>query len=42
MGRCLFSLGALAKLMVWDREGCLHAGGSRVPADALGQIHGAG
>lgn len=29
MSRCLFSLGALAKLMVWDREGCLHAGGGR-------------
>jgi len=33
MSRCLFSLGALAKLMVWDREGCLHAGGGR-PTDA--------
>ncbi len=33
MGRCLWSLGALAKLMVWDREGCLHAGGGR-PTDA--------
>ncbi len=29
MGRCLWSLGALAELMVWDREGCLHAGGGR-------------
>jgi transposase len=33
MGRCLWSLGALAKLMVWDREGCLHAGRGR-PTDA--------
>jgi len=32
MGRCLFSLGALPELMVWDREGCLHAGGGR-PTD---------
>jgi transposase len=29
MTRCLWSLGALAKLMVWDREGALHAGGGR-------------
>ena len=29
MGRCLWSLGALPELMVWDREGCLHAGGGR-------------
>jgi hypothetical protein len=28
----LWSLGALPKLMVWDREGCLHAGGGR-PTD---------
>jgi transposase len=27
--RCLWSLGALANLMVWDREGALHAGGGR-------------
>ena len=33
MTRCLWSLGALAGLMVWDREGCLHAGGGR-PTDA--------
>lgn len=32
MSRCVWSLGALAKLMVWDREGCLHAGGGR-PTD---------
>jgi hypothetical protein len=29
MGRCLWSLGALPELMVWDREGCLHAGRGR-------------
>jgi len=29
MGRCLWSFGALPQLMVWDREGCLHAGGGR-------------
>ncbi len=29
MARCLWSLGALAELMVWDREGSLHAGGGR-------------
>jgi transposase len=29
MGRCLWSLGALPELMVWDREGCLHAGAGR-------------
>jgi transposase len=32
MGRCLWSLGALPELMVWDREGCLHAGSGR-PTD---------
>ncbi len=32
MGRCLWSLGALPELMVWDREGALHAGGGR-PTD---------
>jgi transposase len=25
MGRCLWTLGALPELLVWDREGCLHA-----------------
>jgi hypothetical protein len=30
MGCCLWSLGALPRLMVWDREGCLHAGGGRL------------
>ena len=29
MTRCLWSLGALPELLVWDREGCLHAGGGR-------------
>jgi transposase len=29
MTRCLWSLGGLPDLMVWDREGCLHAGGGR-------------
>ncbi|MFL5863030.1 MAG: hypothetical protein ACJ780_20015 [Solirubrobacteraceae bacterium] len=29
MARCLWSLGALPELMVWDREGCVHAGGGR-------------
>jgi transposase len=29
MSRCLWTLGGLPKLMVWDREGALHAGGGR-------------
>ncbi len=29
MSRALWSLGALPELLVWDREGCLHAGGGR-------------
>jgi transposase len=29
MSRCLWSLGGLPELLVWDREGCLHAGGAR-------------
>ncbi|MGB9184363.1 MAG: IS21 family transposase [Solirubrobacteraceae bacterium] len=32
MGRCLWSLGGLPQVLVWDREGCLHAGGGR-PTD---------
>jgi hypothetical protein len=32
MGRCLWSLGALPELLVWDREGALHAGSGR-PTD---------
>ncbi len=39
MGRCLWSLGALAELMVWDREGCLHASGGR-PTDAYASFCG--
>ncbi len=33
MSRCLWSLGGLPELLVWDREGCLHAGGGR-PTEA--------
>ena len=33
MARCVWSLGALPELMVWDREGCLHAGGGRPTRD---------
>ena len=40
MARCLWSLGALAELLVWDREGCLHAGGGR-PTDAYAAFCGA-
>ncbi len=29
MSRCLWRLGGLPELLVWDREGCLHAGGGR-------------
>ncbi|MDQ4130548.1 MAG: IS21 family transposase [Actinomycetota bacterium] len=29
MARCLWSLGGLPRLVVWDREGALHAGGGR-------------
>jgi transposase len=29
MVRCLWSFGALPETLVWDREGCLHAGGGR-------------
>ena len=29
MARCVWSAGALPELFVWDREGCLHAGGGR-------------
>jgi transposase len=29
MSRCLWSFGALPELLVWDREGCLHAGNGR-------------
>ena len=33
MSRCLWALGAPPELMVWDREGCLHAGGGRPTVD---------
>jgi transposase len=39
MMRCLWSLGALPRLMVWDREGCLHAGGGR-PTEAYAAFCG--
>jgi hypothetical protein len=39
MTRCLWSLGALPELMVWDREGCLHAGSGR-PTDAYAAFCG--
>lgn len=39
MGRCLWSLGALPELLVWDREGCLHAGGGR-PTDVYAAFCG--
>ena len=39
MGRCLWSFGALPELMVWDREGCLHAGGGR-PTEAYAAFCG--
>jgi transposase len=39
MARCLWSLGALPRLVVWDREGCLHAGGGR-PTDAYAAFCG--
>jgi transposase len=29
MARCLWSLGGIPQLLLWDREGCLHAGGGR-------------
>ena len=33
MTRCVWSIGALPEMMVWDREGCLHAGGARPTVD---------
>jgi hypothetical protein len=39
MTRCLWSIGALPELMVWDREGCLHAGKGR-PTDAYAAFCG--
>ena len=37
--RCLWSLGALPELLVWDREGALHAGDGR-PTDAYAALCG--
>jgi len=39
MSRCVWSLGVLPELMVWDREGCLHAGGGR-PTEAYAAFCG--
>jgi transposase len=39
MGRCLWSLGGLPGVLVWDREGCLHAGGGR-PTDSYAAFCG--
>ena len=39
MARCLWSLGALPELAVWDREGALHAGDGR-PTDAYAAFCG--
>ncbi len=39
MTRCLWSLGGLPELLVWDREGCLHARGGR-PTDAYAAFCG--
>jgi transposase len=39
MGRCLWQIGALPRLMVWDREGCLHAGRGR-PTDVYAGFRG--
>ena len=39
MSRCLWSLGGLPELMVWDREGCLHARGGR-PTEAYAAFCG--
>jgi transposase len=39
MARCLWSFGGLPELAVWDREGCLHAGGGR-PTEAYAAFCG--
>jgi hypothetical protein len=39
MARCLWSIGALPDLMVWDREGCVHAHGGR-PTEAYAAFCG--
>ena len=33
MTHCVWQIGALPELMVWEREGCLHAGAAR-PTEA--------
>jgi transposase len=41
MSRCLWSFGGLPELLVWDREGCVHAGAGRpteVYAGFCGQL----
>jgi transposase len=40
IGRCLWSLGALPRTLVWDRESCLHAGHGR-PTDLYAAFCGA-
>ena len=39
IARCVWSLGALPSMLVWDREGALHAGGGR-PSDAYAAFCG--
>ncbi len=39
MARCLWSLGAVPELLVWDREGCLHAGAGR-PSESFAAFCG--
>jgi len=38
MGRCLWSIGALPRLMVWDRERCLHAAQGAPPIPMPGSV----
>jgi hypothetical protein len=39
MTRCLWSLGGLPGVLVWDREGCVHAGAGR-PTDVYASLCG--
>jgi transposase len=39
VARCLWSLGGIPDLLVWDREGCLHAGDGR-PTDSFAAFCG--
>lgn len=39
VGRCLWSLGGIPSLLVWDREGCVHAGAGR-PTDVYASFCG--